>query len=397
MGGLSAVSPGAPGCEHRTRGAGASRRLATARQAFTSRRPRITEDGHLAKRRRLRARHDDREQFESAGPNLIPAARLRDDDSGARSAEDEATDHLLQEAGHDPDRIADRLGAVDRGTQVRALTRLQEANGNAFVQGIVRAVVAGRRGGAVASGVGAGLSRTTTVTLERSIGDGAGHLDVQRDDDDSYPEEAQELQDKAASGAVEAIGPPTSTTYDITATTLADAAAAISSRSEAGHVGWVLDWKYTAGKGVIDTVSVTADITLEMPAWTPPSTMLPRARAEWNRWYAALLAHEQGHIDLVHTMFDGLAAKLLGKTPAKGSAMFEAARAKLATDSAAYDKTTDHGKKTGTVMDVSIEDKEIEEEKKKQEEAKKKGTEKTDAGSEGAQPSEVAPPTPAAG
>jgi predicted secreted Zn-dependent protease len=135
--------------------------------------------------------------------------------------------------------------------------------------------------------------------------------------------------------------------------------------------------KLAAPQGVITTVHITADITLEMPAWTPPTTMLPKAKAEWRRAYAALLAHENGHIKLVHDVFDGLAAKLLGKTSAVGKAMFATAKAKLATDSKAYDKKTANGQNTGTIIDVGIEQQEIDEAAKK----KSAGTaDKKDAG-----------------
>ena len=48
--------------------------------------------------------------------------------------------------------------------------------------------------------------------------------------------------------------------------------------------------------------------------------MLPKAKAEWERSYQALLAHERGHEKLVHDYFDGLANKILGKTRAAGQA-----------------------------------------------------------------------------
>ena len=41
------------------------------------------------------------------------------------------------------------------------------------------------------------------------------------------------------------------------------------------------------------------------PSWTPPATMLPKAKAEWTRWYAALDAHEQGHVTKVHGVYEG--------------------------------------------------------------------------------------------
>ena len=146
----------------------------------------------------------------------------------------------------------------------------------------------------------------------------------------------------------------------------------IGGRDEAGHVGWVESMSSSAATGpTVDTVSVNVDISLEMPSWTPPSTMLPKARAEWTRWFAALAAHEQGHIKLVHDVHDGISKKILGKAPKAGETLFNTAKASLATKSKTYDTTTDHGLKTGTVLNVGIEQQELDEEKKKQEEAAK--------------------------
>lgn len=257
-----------------------------------------------------------------------------------------------------------RLRAADPGTRTRALERLQRVRGNGYVQGVVRAILVGRFGGTRQAGVGAGLSRTRSVTLERSAHDAACWPAIQREEAEATNEGATELN-ASLTGASEVIGPTVSSFYSLTAVSLSGAAAQLSMRPEAGHVDWALDMKYAAPKGPIETVAITAAITLEMPSWTPPTTMLPKARAEWNRWYAALLAHEQGHIDLVHANFDELAQRMLGKSAAAGKKLFNAASAKLTADSKAYDKSTDHGKNNGTVMEVSIEEKELQEEKDK--------------------------------
>jgi hypothetical protein len=99
--------------------------------------------------------------------------------------------------------------------------------------------------------------------------------------------------------------------------------------------------------------------------------MLPKARAEWTRWYAALRAHEQGHIDLVHQVFDGLAKRMLGTTVRAGQALFDGAKTALGSKSRAYDARTGHGTKQGTVMNVSIEQQELDEERRKREQAEK--------------------------
>jgi hypothetical protein len=304
-------------------------------------------------RRRRRARHPDEDERLELSPTSAPAtAHEPPPVSGA-------TTRLIHEAGPDPERIAQHLVPADQGAQRRALRQLQQARGNSCVQGVVQAMLARKVGRLAGTGLGSGHSRTTTVTVERSADDLGRGLDAQRS-------ETEALDTAGSEAATEAIGPATFSSWPVAASSLAEAADAISAQDEAGRVGWSLDMKYTASRGPIDSVAITAAITLEMPDWTPPPAMLPRAKAEWERWYAALRAHEQGHIDLVHAHFDGLAKRMLGCSPGKGRAMFEAAKATLSQDSAAYDKSTDHGRNAGTVMDVSIERREIDERKPKE-------------------------------
>ena len=75
----------------------------------------------------------------------------------------------------------------------------------------------------------------------------------------------------------------------------ADVLAAIGGRDEAGHVGWVETIRTTRPTPAPSRHgSVNVDISLEMPSWTPPATMLPKAKAEWTRWYAALAGARAG-------------------------------------------------------------------------------------------------------
>jgi hypothetical protein len=216
----------------------------------------------------------------------------------------------------------------------------------------------------VGLGVGRGglTTRTTDLTISRDIGEVAmaGPAD-----------EVAPLDARAQVNATESVGPVSESGYAVEASSLADVAAAIGGRSEAGHVGWGPAFGYHQTDGRIDSVTITVTIDLQMPSWSPPAAMLPKARAEWTRWYAALRAHEQGHIDLVHKVFDGLAARLLGKTVGVGQQLFENAKASLNAQSRAYDTRTGNGTRTGTIMDVSIEQQEIDEERRKREAAEK--------------------------
>ncbi len=268
---------------------------------------------------------------------------------------------LDRETVRDPERLRSGLERIDPRSREGAMHRLQAGIGNRAL-GELMATAAQRV-----------PSMADQLAVRSSV--------VQRDGDDPVGGEdgpleggGKQLDAKAGAGggATEAIGPPTTSTYAISASSLDDVSAFVGTRDEAGHVGWVEDMAASGGNGsTLDTVSVTVAISLEMPSWTPPSTMLPKARAEWTRWYAALAAHEQGHITLVHDVHDGLARKLLGKTPRAADTLFDAAKASLTARSKAYDATTAHGLKAGTILDVGIEQQELAEEQKKRDDAAK--------------------------
>jgi predicted secreted Zn-dependent protease len=277
----------------------------------------------------------------------------------ASAPDTERPEDTAARLGLSPAELSRELAAADGASRVRTLDDLQAGVGNAAIDGLL-----GASGRVAGFGIGQGgvTTRTTDVTVSRE----AGEPELLGSTDEVVP-----LDAGAQTNVMESVGPVTESSYAIEASTLADVAAAIGGRSEAGHVGWgpALDFHQTDGR--IDSVTISVSIDLQMPSWSPPSTMLPKARAEWDRWYSALRAHEQGHIDLVHKVFDGLAARLLGKTVAVGQQLFENAKVSLNAQSRAFDTRTGNGTKSGTIMNLSIEQQEIDEERKKREDAEK--------------------------
>jgi predicted secreted Zn-dependent protease len=287
--------------------------------------------------------------------------RARRPDAARPGLADPGSQDLATHLALSPSALARELDAADSASRTRALDDLQAGAGNAAVGGLLSG-----HGHATGSGMGRGASpagvrtRTTDLTISRDIGD---------DDIADVSDLVVPLGAGATTGAIETVGPVTASSYAVDGSSLADVAAFIGGRDEAGHVSWgpTLDFHQT--DGVIDSVTIDVSIDLEMPAWSPPSSMLPRARAEWSRWYAALQAHEQGHIDLVHQAFDGLASRILGKQVATGRRLFATARSTLATASRAYDGRTGHGTRQGTIMNVAIEQQEADEARRDRERA----------------------------
>jgi hypothetical protein len=280
-----------------------------------------------------------------------------------------AVAELLRRSGGAADALT-HLAEADGATRDRALRILQQERGNVFVGSVIRAIAA-ENAAPARGGMGTGVGHGETLTLERDLGD---------EEEPDFPGPmAEELAD-IPEGATEEVGPATSSSYSLAAVSLSDIAGQLASRDEAGYCGWKESWNYkTSPGGKISAVKVRVEIDIEMPAWTPPPSMLPRAKAEWERSYAALLAHERGHEQLIHGHFDGLADRILGKTVRQGTALFDGAKASLSRASKAYDTKTGHGTKTGTIIDTAIESREIDE-KKKEDEARKKQDEAAKGG-----------------
>jgi hypothetical protein len=330
------------------------------------------------KKRRRSSRDDEREIDDAA-----PAVRLHPTGGAPERIPEIAPE--IESA--DSATLARHLGTADHATRTRVIRSLQRDRGNAFVQEVVRGIAAQQavQGKTQHGGSGAGTGRGETLTLERDV------------DDDEGPIEAPIALDDAdiPVGATESIGPETSSSYGVAAVSLNDFATQVSGRDEAGHADWKELWNYRTTGNRITSVIVTVAIDVEMPNWAPPPSMRPRARAEWDRWYAALLAHEQGHVKLVHDKFDGLASRILGKTVRAGGDTFNTAKAELRAASRAYDGRTAHGLRTGTIIDTSIEDREIADAKKEEDEKRKKEAAKRESKAEADVP--AVPDGPAAG
>jgi len=147
--------------------------------------------------------------------------------------------------------------------------------------------------------------------------------------------------------------------YKIKAKTLSEAADAMDARDpeEWGKCKWdpQLDASFDTSTGKITKATVTVVITITMPKWKGAKKLSEAAKAEWDRFYQALLDHENGHVDLVHEHLEGLGESLIGKTTEEAETACAEAMADLQTASDDYDVETDHGRNEGTIIDISIE------------------------------------------
>lgn len=150
---------------------------------------------------------------------------------------------------------------------------------------------------------------------------------------------------------------PTRSSYDVTATTLSEAAAQIEARDEAGETTWAQSLDLTTDEnGRVTAAKVEVTINIEMPSWPGAAKLGRRASAEWQRASGALERHEQGHVALVRKHLGGVAQRLVGKSEGEAQRIFQAALDALQKASDAYDTKTDHGRKLGTEINLSAED-----------------------------------------
>ena len=91
-----------------------------------------------------------------------------------------------------------------------------------------------------------------------------------------------------------------------------------------------------------------------MPRWKDVGKRSKNVQKEWNRFYAALLAHEQGHEKLVRAHLSKLPRSLVGKDQTQGRSDYQDALQALQDASDAYDGQDDHGRKQGTMIDTTI-------------------------------------------
>jgi predicted secreted Zn-dependent protease len=89
-----------------------------------------------------------------------------------------------------------------------------------------------------------------------------------------------------------------------------------------------------------------------MPSWPDAGSASDADQSTWNRFLAALAAHEQGHVDLINQHFSSIETRLVGLSPDEAKRLWAEMLSALQDASDSYDGDTDHGRKQGTVIDI---------------------------------------------
>jgi len=155
------------------------------------------------------------------------------------------------------------------------------------------------------------------------------------------------------------------TYYDIYGVSAAALSAAIKSKGPNGYGGLTdstISYTYKPGPSPagcrVQTLDTELAITMTLPHWVqPPGAVTPALAAQWQRYLAALRAHENGHVDLVRRTFEATRAALAAVTASSCAALDAEVRGRYDAMvregrrvNEEYDRQTEHGRTQGATF-----------------------------------------------
>jgi hypothetical protein len=236
----------------------------------------------------------------------------------------------------------------------RSVARFQAVAGNAAVARLLGTspdAIAQRRVGPTLRHAGGadvlGAEQNTPVPL------GA---DEPADDTTSLEDEGGAPALPPPTSSSTTVGPPTSSSYTVSGT-LRQAAEAVAARPEAGQTltSPILNMAPT-GKWPVHVQVIVGQAVL-LPEWDGKASATQNQRNEWDRFKAAITAHEAGHVATDVKAFANAHGKIRAKpTRAEGSEEFDTIGTQADTDNDAFDVRTDHGRNQGTTINPNIDE-----------------------------------------
>jgi len=233
----------------------------------------------------------------------------------------------------------------------RSVAQLQAAAGNAAVTGLLGPRASDARD---ARRVGPTLHHAADAdVLGSEPGDPA-----QPGSSEPAPlgEEGQAPAPPAPTTSFTKVGPPTKASYTVSGS-LRQAAEAVGARKEAGATLTTPDLVAADNGRRMTQAQVTVTQVVELPEWDGKASATQNQRAEWDRFKAAITAHEAGHVGTDVKAFAGAHTKILArKTIAESNTEFDTIVTQADTDNATFDTSTDHGRNAGTKINPNIDE-----------------------------------------
>lgn len=226
------------------------------------------------------------------------------------------------------------LRRADSGSRRHLVGELQRWHGNA---GVVR-ILAGE----------------TAVARRRAEAEVAPHVSAREvaPPDVPSPDDAVELEELPTPTTSGTTIARADTTYAVSGS-FVDVANAIAVRTEAGSVtSQFSDIYLYPDSDPITLANITVTETKMLPTWTDRATGTDAEKAEWDRFRAALDAHENGHIAIDTTRFTDIHRRVLRQTHTRADEIITEAETAATAENDAYDERTDHGRNTGTTITI---------------------------------------------
>jgi len=150
------------------------------------------------------------------------------------------------------------------------------------------------------------------------------------------------------------VAPTQMVTYDVSGSTLEEAADNVGlPGGEAGLTEFGIGYEYDGvRRGLPRNLVVHLSITITMPRWLDRDGATGPEQDEWDRFHAALLAHEQEHASRMRSGARRVHARLLRTRAAELEQRFQSGKRMIQRESDAFDDATHHGQvpAPGTVI-----------------------------------------------
>jgi predicted secreted Zn-dependent protease len=123
-------------------------------------------------------------------------------------------------------------------------------------------------------------------------------------------------------------------------------------------LGYRYGYAWDGGACALSEIEIGLELTFRYPRWTDRDQAPRRVREAWDRFYAALVVHEEGHAEIAREGAEALAEALAGLPPRDDcdrlrSDIAETAREVIGAMHDAqrrYDVETGHGQTQGAVL-----------------------------------------------
>jgi predicted secreted Zn-dependent protease len=128
----------------------------------------------------------------------------------------------------------------------------------------------------------------------------------------------------------------------------------VAARKEAGSETATPSLDTVTDGDKIVSATVTVAQTVELPTWSDRGRGTPTQQAEWDRFSAAIAAHEQGHVAKDVAVWAGAHRKIVGQSATDGNTTLDTISTAADTANNDYDTDTGHGLKYGTGINPNV-------------------------------------------